>query len=479
MKYPETIPHWIYNERVYSFPVFTKNDPSTGKKLADVQRGNERTVNDAITSAEYAYEGWSRMTSVERGKIIRKAAELLEARKDEATGIVALECGKSLKSARGEVEATIECGRFISELGKDLGEYILQSGVPGRRVFYVRQSIGVGALITPFNNPLAGVAWKSFPALLCGNAVVLKAHEYAPYVPIWFATVLKDAGVPAGVFSVIQGFGNEVGLPLVHDQRVRFISFTGSSATAKRIRREAVERDAKMLAEGGGKNPFVVCDDADLDRAAELAVQSAFIDGGQRCAAASRIIVMDGVYDTFKNKFIELVRGLKVGTADSDNYGAIISEKRLVEIEQDIFGAVSRGAVVAVRGTNLYNLNDGVGYFLTPTVLEGVPENDPISHKEVFGPVAVLYRATTFDDAVRLANNSAYKLTGAVCTQDYKRQRAFENLYRAGVVRINGPTHGSESHMSFGGMGVSGDGWREPGRAALDFYADWKQVSYQ
>lgn len=477
MNYPKTIPHWVYGNAVYSSETFAKIDPATGRKVADVQRGNAALVDETVKSASRAFEAWARLSWIERGAILKRVISILEMRLEEFAELLSLECGKSKKDARGEVRAAIKCGEFVAGLAKDLGEEVLQSENKNRFIKLVRQSIGVGALLTPFNNPLAGVVWKVFPALLCGNAAVLKAHEYVPFIPIRFAELLQEGGVPAGVFSVLQGFGSDVGLPLVRNSRVKFVSMTGSLRTGQIVRRETADRLAKVSIEAGGKNPFIVCSDADIAWAAECAVQSAFIDGGQRCAAASVILVENNVYEKFRNVFLERAEKITVGTSDAATYGAIISGKRLCEIEEHIQAAIGRGAKAALCGKNLHDPEHGVGYFLTPTILENISSADPIVRTEVFGPVVTLHRFHSFDQAFSIAQGLIYRLSSALHTKDANIQRRFEQEYRTGVIRINGPTHGSEPHMPFGGVGVSGDGWREPGRKALDFYSDWKQVS--
>ena len=345
---------------------------------------------------------------------------------------------------------------------------------PGRKIELIRRPIGIGALITPFNNPAASIAWKTFPALLCGNAVVLKSHGYTPYIGIWYAKVFKEAGLPDGVFNVLQGRGGEAGAALVADPRIKFISFTGSLKTGESILKAAASRLAKVSIEAGGKNPFVVCDDADLERAALVAVAATFVDAGQRCAAASRIIIFESIYENFKKLFLEKASKLKVGVEDDCDYGAIISKERTERILMYVSDAIKRGAKILLGNPVA---KPGAGYFIEPIVLEGVKTTDQIWREEVFGPVVVWEKEKNFEDAVKVANDSDFKLSGAIHTKNMKLAEDFINRYQSGVVRVNGPTHGSEPNMPFGGVGMSGNGWREPGSKALDFYADWQQVS--
>ena len=479
MNYPKKIFHWIDGKEVRpaSGKFFPKINPATGDVLTLVAKGDKRDVERALKSAERAFEPWAQTPVVRRAEILRDAVLLMRERREEIAEILSKESGKSKKLSLGEVDAAIECGFFFAGEGRRFFGEVLPSSVPGRHVEMRRVPSGIGVLITPFNNPAAGVAWKLFPALLCGNAIILKSHEHTPFIAVWYAKVLKDVGVPSGVVSVLQGTGAEVGAPLVADPRVEFVSLTGSVTTGQKILKATAGRLAKVSIEAGGKNPFVVCDDADLEKAATVAVSAAFVDAGQRCAATSRIIVFDKVYEKFKKLFLSKVANLKVGTADSDDYGAIISEKRMREILRAIDGAKRRRGVILAGGHRLTGDAHKKGYFIAPTVFERVSPKDEISQKELFGPVVVLYRVKNLAEAIRLSNDSQYKLSGAIHTSSIHRAEEFVRRYRAGVVRVNGPTHGSEPHMPFGGMGLSGNGWREPGTLALEFYSEWKQVS--
>jgi aldehyde dehydrogenase (NAD+) len=348
--------------------------------------------------------------------------------------------------------------------------------VPNRTVRTERASIGVCAAIMPFNSPLAGVAWKTFPALLCGNAVVAKSHELTPNTAVAFGRLLQEAGLPRGLYQVVQGFGPEVGTPLVEDARVGLVSFTGSAPTGKRIQQAVSARPvlAKVCLELGGKNPLVVCDDADLRLAAEHAVASAFIDAGQRCAAGSRLIVFDSVYDAFRDALVARTAKVKIGSGPQDDCGPVITRQSLDRLLTAVEGAVSRGARVLAGGQAVAGL--APGYYMAPTILEGVAHDDDLSQQEQFGPITCLYRAAGFDDALRLANATSFGLTGAIHTSSMHRIEEFIAQYRGGLVSVNGPTYGAGPHMPFGGVKNSGNGFREPGTESLDVYCEWKTV---
>jgi aldehyde dehydrogenase (NAD+) len=278
------------------------------------------------------------------------------------------------------------------------------------------------------------------------------------------------------VFAAVQGSGPDVGVPLVQDSRVGVVSFTGSSATGKLIQKIVSERAvlAKVCLELGGKNPLLVCDDADLEAAADLAVASAFIDAGQRCASGSRLIVFDRVYDQFRAALLERVAKVRVGSGADDDCGPVISRASLDRLVGQVAAAVSRGGKVIAGGHAVTAL--APGYYLAPTVLEGVSTHDEVSQQELFGPVTCLYRVGGFDEAVRLANSTTYGLTGAIHTASVHRAQEFIARYHGGLVSVNGATFGAGPHMPFGGVKNSGNGFREPGTESLDVYCDLKTV---
>lgn len=475
--YPTTIPHWIADVEVTpkDTAFFEKRNPANDQVIARVVRGGAAEVAHALSSAAGAAEAWSRTPVPKRGAILGRAAQLLRERETMFGEIVQAETGKPWKNAIAEVGSSADLAIFMEGEGSRLYGKTLPSPIPNRTVQTLRSPIGICAAIMPFNSPLAGVAWKVFPALLCGNAVVVKSHELTPYTAIAFGQLLKDAGLPVGVYSAVQGFGPDAGAPLVKDHRVGVVSFTGSSATGKLIQKMVSERDvlAKVCLELGGKNPFVVCDDADLELATDLAVASAFIDAGQRCASGSRIIVFDDIYDAFRSMFLAKVSKVKLGSGPDDECGPVISRANLDRLIGQVSGAVSRGATLVAGGQPA---GIGAGYYMQPTVLEGVSPKDDVSQHELFGPVTCLYRVKGFDEAMRLANGTTYGLTGAIHTMSLHRAQEFIAQYQGGLVSINGATYGAGPHMPFGGVKNSGNGFREPGTEALDVYTELKTV---
>jgi aldehyde dehydrogenase (NAD+) len=340
----------------------------------------------------------------------------------------------------------------------------------------VRQPIGIAGLITAANTPIANVAWKAFPALICGNAAVLKAAEDTPATAWLFGKIAHEAGLPHGVLNIIHGYGEEAGEPLVAHPDVGVISFTGSTDVGKIIQRIAGQRFARLSLELGGKNPFVVCDDADPDSAAKWAILSAFSNAGQRCAAGSRIIIFDSIYERFRDLLVERTRNLKVGPTDDDDFGPVINEGQLQNMLAAVQQARLAGAVILTGGHRLSDAGHEGGFYMAPTLMEGIDPLADMSRRELFGPVAALYRVSGFEEALRLANDSPYGLTACIHTRNVHRALRFCEKVQAGVAVVNAGTYGSEPHMPFGGRKDSGNGTREPGTEALNIYSELKDI---
>jgi acyl-CoA reductase-like NAD-dependent aldehyde dehydrogenase len=451
---------------------FEKLSPASGEVLLLVARSSAEDVAAAVAAAEAAQPDWAARTVEDRGRILRRVAQLLERDRDQVAAVVSAETGKSPKDAKGETDGAIELGYFIAGEGRRFYGRTMPSATANRSAMTIRQPLGVAGLIIAANTPIANVAWKVFPALLCGNAAVLKASEDAPETANVFAGLADEAGVPPGVLNIVHGFGEEAGQPLVEDRRVAVVSFTGSTAVGQLIARVTGERLAKVCLELGGKNPLVVCDDADLERAAEAAALSAFSNAGQRCAAGSRLIVFDAVYDRFRDLLVERARAQKVGPDDEHDFGPVINERQLEHMLAAVERAKTAGATVVTGGERL----DRPGFYIAPTIVEGAAADSEISCTELFGPITTLHRVDGYEEAVAVANASPYGLTAAIWTSSIHRGQEFVRRIVAGGVQVNGPTYGFEPHVPFGGQRDSGTGWREPGTEALDVYSDWKTV---
>jgi acyl-CoA reductase-like NAD-dependent aldehyde dehydrogenase len=454
-----------------------KYNPHTGEVHSLYADSGKEDIDAAIESAASAFSIWSEYTPVKRGQMLGDITFLMKSNRNELADCIAKETGKTLKDAIGEVNAAILQGEFFAGEGMRLYSKTLTSGMPGKSTYTIRQPLGIAGLIVPANTPIANIAWKTFPALICGNTVVLKASEDAPSVAFFFAQLTKLAGIPDGVFNVVQGRGKFAGSLLVEDPRIAVISFTGSTSVGRMIAEVACKRLARVSLELGGKNPFVVCDDADLDQAVHWAVLSAFSNAGQRCAAGSRILVFRSVFEKFKEKLINKVKDLKLGVDEGSDLGPVINKRQQINILDEIQAAKNDGGKILCGGSSPISNSLSNGYYIIPTVIDNLSRNAELSTKEIFGPVASLHIVENIQDALEFANSSEYGLTSAIHTRNIDRAIWFAQRAKAGVVNINIGTFGSEAHMPFGGFGASGNGTREPGVEALDVYSELKCIS--
>lgn len=475
---PAQIGNWINGEErpAISGEVFEKVNPANGKVLCRGARSTSDDVAIAVAAAKKAQPAWAEIPAVNRGEILLDIAMALKERRDEMARVVAAETGKSFKDALGETNAAISCGVFMAGEGQRLYARTTTSGVLNKQAMTIREPMGVAGLIIAANTPIANVAWKVFPALICGNAAILKASEDAPATAWLFSKIAHERGLAPGVFNVLNGFGQESGAPLVAHPDVSVISFTGSTSVGRQIAATAGARMAKISLELGGKNPLVVCDDADLTQAAKWVLLSAFSNAGQRCASGSRIIIFDSVYEAFRELLVDGVQRLTVGSNDEDDFGPVINEKQLTNMVRAVGRARDAGAKILTGGERLTDDQHRDGFYMAPTLIESADPDAEISITELFGPVACLYRVKNFDDALMLANNSPYGLTACIHTRSIDRALQFARKVESGVAVVNAGTFGSEPHMPFGGVKQSGNGSREPGTEALDIYSNLKDV---
>ena len=475
---PEIIPNWIdgFESGSSTGEFFAKTSPVTGKEISRAARSRAADVARTVDSASGAFPAWSDQTPVARGDMLMAITRAMRRHQNDIAAIVATETGMSFNAAISETDAAIAQGEFMAGEGRRLYGRTTTSAVPNKWAMTVREPLGVTGLIIAANTPIANIAWKVFPALVCGNTAVLKAAEDAPATAWFFGKLAHGAGLPPGVLNIIQGFGQEAGAPLVADPRVAMVSFTGSTAVGREIAQTAGSRLARVSLELGGKNPLVVCDDADLDPAAAWVVRSAFSNAGQRCAAGSRIIVFDAVYDHFRDMLVERTRRLKVGPANNDDFGPVINAGQLDSVLAAVERARQTGASVLTGGHRIDGPAHASGFYMAPTIIENAAPDAEISVSELFGPVTCLYRVTGFDEALRRANQSPYGLTACIHTRSLHRALEFTRRVQAGVAVVNAGTYGSEPHMPFGGVKFSGNGTREPGTEALDVYSNLKNV---
>ena len=475
---PATVPNWINGEEkaAASGATFGKLSPHSGEALCQVAQSNDRDVKTAIQAARKAQPAWAEITPVQRGDILHDITLAMRKYREEIATIVAAETGMSFQAALGETGGAIAQGEFMAGEGRRFYGRTTTSAVANKYAQTVRQPLGVAGLIIAANTPIANVAWKVFPALLCGNSAVLKAAEDTPATAWYFGKIAHEAGLPPGVLNIIQGYGREAGGPLVADPEVDVVSFTGSTAVGRQIASVAAQRLAKVSLELGGKNPLIVCDDADLENAAHWVLLSAFSNAGQRCAAASRVIIFDSVYDQFRDMLLTGTRKLTLGPADDDDLGPVINEKQLNNMLAAIEQSRKEGATVLTGGKRLTDDPHAGGFYMAPTLIENADPHSRISTTELFGPIACLYRVNDFAEALQMANDSPYGLTACIHTRSIHRATEFSQKVQAGVAVVNAGTYGSEPHMPFGGLKQSGNGSREPGTEALDVYSDLKDI---
>jgi aldehyde dehydrogenase (NAD+) len=465
--------HYLGGEWVpaASGATYTKLNPMRpSETVGEYASADAADADAAVAAAEAAFPAWARLPLARRAAYLNAAADALERRTDEIARDMSTEMGKPLREARGEAARAALILRFAAgESFRSIGEHFEQSA-SGAQVSTRRRPVGVVALITPWNFPIAIPVWKLAPALVYGNTVVLKLAYEAPRTGLHVAEAFAEADLPSGVLNVLTGRGSTVGAALVADPRVRAVSFTGSVATGHAVRDEATRSGKRVQLELGGHNPLIVAADADLERAVEAAYAGAFWSAGQKCTATRRIYVADAVYDTFRERFLARIERGKVGDPlDPDvEVGPIVSEAQFDEVSAAIERGRAEGGTVAAGGGRAHEQ----AYLLEPTVFEGVADEAFLTCEEVFGPVTSLYRFGTIDEAMRRANATPFGLSAAIFTSDLATALRFQEEAQAGLLHVNSQTAGADVHVPFGGIKGSGFGPHEQGRAAIEFYTD-------
>ncbi|HSX56753.1 MAG TPA: aldehyde dehydrogenase family protein [Sphingomonas sp.] len=429
-------------------------------------------VEEAIVAARRAQQAWSRSNVQMRADLLLRAANAIYTNADALAELLAREEGKVRKDARGEVIRTGQIFHFYS------GETVRRAGGhfpsvrDGFNIVVEHEPVGVVALITPWNFPFATAAWKIAAALAYGNSVLFKPSEFTPACGAALTQILVDAGVPAGVFNLLHGAGAELGEALIDGTDA--VSFTGSTPTGRRVLQRAALNMKKVQLELGGKSPLVVLDDADLDQAAQVALDGAFYQTGQRCTASSRLIATRRVHDAFVEKLTAKVQALSVGhaLADGSEIGPVATEAQLAKDLSYVEIARNEGAELMCGGERLERPTQG--YYLAPALFVGVGAKMRLAQEEVFGPVAGVIEASDLDEALAIANDSEFALSSAICTTSLSAAEKFRRNVRAGMVVVNAPTSGAEYHVPFGGRSPSGYGAREQGAATAEFFTETK-----
>lgn len=457
-------------------PYIKKYNPHTGKHIKNIYCSNTQDLCYAVKIAERSFSDWSQTSAVFRGKLLKQFSYQMELNKNKIAKLVSVETGKSIENALGEVEASILQADYFAGEGMRLYGKTLTSANANKTTFTQRAPHGIVGLIVPANTPLANISWKIFPALICGNTVILKASEDAPELANFIAKLGIKASLPKGVLNVVQGDA-ALGKMIVEHPSVRLISFTGSSVAGKDILSRSGANLKRVSLELGGKNPFIVCSDCNFENAINWASLSAFSNAGQRCAAGSRIIVFNEIFDHFVDAFTKKIGTLKLGVSKGSDIGPVINSNSLKAMLKYLKDVKSFGGKLLCGGKAPTKKDLINGYYLLPTLITGLDPSNALYDKEVFGPIAHIESVSSLEEAIYLANSSKYGLTSAIHTQNISTALEFVKKSKSGVVNVNIGTFGSEPHFPFGGVGWSGNGSREPGVEALDVYSELKNIS--
>src|SRR5829696_250308 len=456
---------------------FENRNPANTEDLIGVfQQSSAADVEAAIAAAARAYERWRLVPAPLRAEILFKAAQLIVQRKEAFARDMTREMGKVLNETRGDVQEAIDMTFYIAGEGRRMFGQTVPSELRNKFAMSVRQPLGVCSIITPWNFPMAIPSWKIIPALVCGNTVVFKPASQTPLSALNFVKVLEEAGVPKGVVNMVTGDGSEVGTPLSSSEIVRVVSFTGSTHVGRIVNQAAAPTFKKVHLEMGGKNVIMIMDDADLELAVEGCLWGGFGTSGQRCTAASRVVVHEKVHDRFVSEFVARTRSLIIGDGldEKVQIGPSNSENQLKTVMKYVEIGKGEGARVACGGNRLSDGAYGKGFFHEPTIFVDVDPGMRIAREEIFGPVVSVMKCRSVDEAIAIGNNVEYGLSAAIYTQDINRAfAAMRDLY-TGIFYINAPTIGAEVHLPFGGTKNTGNGHREAGVAALEVFSEWK-----
>jgi len=454
------------------------NPADTSDVLGVVRLSTRGEARRAVEAASDAFRAWRATPAPTRGRIVARAARLMEDDRENLARLLTREEGKTVAESRGELQRAINVAEFCAGESRRMNGETIQSELPANFAYTLRQPHGVVACVTPWNFPVAIPVWKIAPALVAGNTVVFKPATVTPATAVRICEIFAEAGLPAGVLNLVLGSGSEAGDEIVNHAAVRAISFTGSNGVGLKLYEQAARRGAKVQCEMGGKNPVVVLEDADLALAVESTAQGAFGSTGQRCTATSRAVVVDEIADAFVERIVARAESLRVGdgAAEGTDVGPIVDEGQFKSVLQYIDIGREDGAELLCGGTVPDGDSQAKGYFVRPAVFDRVTPDMRIAREEIFGPVLSVLRVRDFEEALRVANDSEYGLSSSVFTHDAARIFRFVDEIETGMTHVNSPTTGGEAHVPFGGSKATGIGEREQGSTALDFYTELKVV---
>jgi aldehyde dehydrogenase (NAD+) len=456
----------------------SRNPANKREVIATFPRSTGTDVEAAVVAARQAYQIWRLVPAPARAEYVFKVGELLSKYKEELAQLICREMGKPIAEARGDVQEGIDCAFYSAAEGRRLFGQTTPSEMPNKFAMTVRMPIGVCALITPWNFPIAIPCWKAMPALVCGNTVIFKPAEDTPACATKLVEIFAEAGLPPGVMNLVHGVGEEVGKALVAHPHVDLVSFTGSSETGAEVGSICGQTHKRVCLEMGGKNAQIVMEDADLELALDGAVWGAFGTAGQRCTATSRLILHQDIKEKFTAMLKERTSKLRLGAGSDPNtqVGPIINERQLQRISQYLDIARAEGAKVLIGGKIATEGELENGYFFQPTILDEVTPQMRVAQEEIFGPVVALIKVNSFEEAISILNNTKYGLSSSIYTRDINRAFTAMRDIEAGITYINGPTIGAEVHLPFGGVKQTGNGHREAGTTTLDVFTEWKTV---
>ena len=452
-----------------------RNPADTNDLIGTFPSSSAEDVERAVASAKRGFEVWRATPAPERGDVLRRTGDILAGKKLEVARAATREMGKVVLETEGDVQEGIDTAYYAATEGRRLFGHTVPSELHNKWAMTYRRPIGVTGMVTPFNFPMAIPTWKIFPALLCGNSVVLKPAEDVPHTATILVEALLEAGLPPEVIQLVHGFGEQVGAPLVAHPDVPVVSFTGSTATGRKIGEVCGRMHKRLSLEMGGKNAQIVMPDADLELAMEGVLWGAFGTTGQRCTATSRLLLHRDVPQAFVEELVQRAEALRLGSGleAETEVGPLINQAAVEKVERYSAVAADEGRVLCggqrAEGPGLDN-----GYFFQPTVVDGVAAGSTLACEEVFGPLLSVIRFDDFDEAIRVNNEVAYGLSSAVYTNDVRTAfRAFEELDN-GITYVNAPTIGAEAHLPFGGVKETGNGHREGGWEVYEFYSETK-----
>ncbi|GIP64819.1 aldehyde dehydrogenase [Virgibacillus pantothenticus] len=474
----DKLKNFIAGEWQEANPTVAVHNPATGEEIVHVPLSGKKEVDQAVAAAKQAQKEWALVPAPQRAEVLYEVGNIMKERKERLSQLLTTENGKVLEEARGEVQEGIDMAFYMAGEGRRLFGQTTPAELKDKFAMSQRCPVGVVGIITPWNFPIAIATWKSFPAIVAGNAVVWKPATETPIMAYELAKIFAEAGLPKGVLNVVFGSGASVGHAMVHHDDIRVISFTGSNNTGRDIAAACGSQLKKVSLEMGGKNAVIVMEDADLDLAVEGIIWSAFGTSGQRCTACSRVIVHEHVKEQLEERLLVKLEELTIGNGldESVKVGPIINRAGLEKIKKYVQIGKEEGATLLAGGEEWDTNGELDGYFFTPTIFTNANATMRITQEEIFGPVVSLIPVKDFEEAIQVNNQVSYGLSSSIFTNDVNRVFRAQRDLDTGIVYVNAGTTGAEIHLPFGGTKGTGNGHRDSGVQALDVFTEWKAI---